>query len=169
MALGRYLFLADQDDVWLPGRLEAMIGAMEHTAVVSTSVAVLGEPADPPRFRLRARDSERHLANIFAIMIGYRPYTGCAMAFRRDIADSVLPFPPFLYESHDLWIAIVANTHGQNVHLEGASIARRLHDSNQTPLGWRGPVAIVRARWMKARSLVEALRRRRAHMATSTR
>jgi glycosyltransferase involved in cell wall biosynthesis len=162
-ARGDLLFFADQDDVWLPGRLEAMVAALESSAVVSTSVSVLGEPVEPPRFRLRARDSRRHLANIVAILVGYRPYTGCAMAFRRDILDSVLPIPSFVYESHDLWLALVANTHGENLHLERASVARRLHAGNQTPIGWRGPRAILRARWMKARCLVVALARARAY------
>ncbi len=161
-ARGDYLFLADQDDLWLPGRLDAMLAGLAERAVVATSVAVLGDPAARPRFRLRAEDSERHLANVFGVLVGHRPYTGCAMALRRDILSSVLPIPPFVYESHDLWIALVANTHRQNLHLEAPSVARRLHDANQTPLGWRGPRAILRARWMKARCLWVALRRARA-------
>ena len=163
LARGDYLFLADQDDVWLPGRLDSMLAALRNRAVVSTSVAIVGQPTDPPAFRLRARDSRRHLANIFAVMIGYRPYTGCAMALRRDIVASVLPIPSFVFESHDLWLALVANTHRQNVHLEAPSVARRLHDANQTPLGWRSLRAILRARWMKAKCLAVALSRARSY------
>ena len=161
-ARGQYLLLSDQDDLWLPGRLDAMLHALVRRGVVSTSVSVLGDPAARPRFLLRARDSERHLANLWGILVGYRPYTGCAMALRRDILTSVLPIPAFVHESHDLWIALIANTHGQNLHLEAPSVARRLHDANQTPLGWRGPRAILRARLMKLRALAVALRRARA-------
>lgn len=161
-ARGRYLFLADQDDLWLPGRLDAMLEGLDEAAVVATSVAVLGEVAGRPRFQLMAKDSQRHLANVVGILVGYRPYTGCAMALRRDILSSVLPVPPFVYESHDLWIALIANTHRQNLHLEAPSVARRLHDANQTPLGWRGPRAILRARWMKLRCLAVAWRRSRS-------
>ena len=168
LARGDYLFLADQDDVWFPGRLEAMLDALSETAVVSTSVSVLGESTDPPRFLLRARDSRRHAANLFAVMIGYRPYTGCAMAFRRDIFDSVVPIPPFVYESHDLWLAMVANTHRENTHLEAPSVARRLHGSNQTPLGWRSLRTILRARVMKARALRVAAARARRYRRTAS-
>lgn len=160
-ARGQYLLLSDQDDLWLPGRLDAMLHGLVQHGVVSTSVSVLDDPALRPRFLLRARDSERHLANVWGILVGYRPYTGCAMALRRDILTSVLPIPPFVHESHDLWIALIANTHRQNLHLEAPSVARRLHDSNQTPLGWRGPRAIARSRWMKVRALAVALRRAR--------
>ncbi len=161
-ARGQCLFLADQDDVWLEGRLEAMLAGLAQRAVVSTSVSVLGDVSPRPRFLLRACDSDRHVANVIGILVGYRPYTGCAMALRRDILRSVLPIPRFVYESHDLWLALVANTHRQNLHLEAPSVARRLHESNQTPLGWRGPQAILRARWMKLRCLILALRRARA-------
>lgn len=164
LARGEYLFLADQDDVWLDGRLEAMLRALDDTAVVSTSVSVLGDPSPEPRYRLKRRDSRRHLANVLAVLVGYRQYTGCAMAFRRDIFPSVVPIPRFVHESHDLWLALVANTHRENTHLEEPSVARRLHDANQTPLGWRGPVAILRARWMKVRCLAVALQRRRTYV-----
>lgn len=163
LARGDFLFLADQDDVWLPGRLDAMLSALMTHAVVSTSVAVLDEPAEPPRFLLRSRDSFRYLANVVGVMVGYRPYTGGAMAMRRDILGSVLPIPGFVYESHDLWLALVANTHRQNVHLEAPSVARRLHDANQTPLGWRSLRIILRARWMKAKCLFVAVRRARSY------
>jgi glycosyltransferase involved in cell wall biosynthesis len=164
-ARGEALFLADQDDVWLPGRHNAMLEALRSHAFVSTSVSVLGEPAHRPRFVLRAADSDRYSANIFAVMVGYRPYHGCAMGFRRDIFAAAVPFPPWLYESHDLWLALVANTHRQNFHLEVSSVARRLHDANQTPLGWRSLRKILRARVMLARCLVAALMSSRRYRA----
>ena len=160
-ARGKYLFLSDQDDVWLPGRLDAMVAALQHAAFVSTSVAVLGDPDPQPRFRLRAHDSTRYAANIAAVMVGVRPYHGCAMAFRRDVFLAAVPFPPWLRESHDLWLALVANCLHENLHLEQATVARRLHGDNQTPLGWRRLDVILRARAMMARSLLEACRRAR--------
>ena len=162
LARGAYLLLSDQDDVWVPGRIDAMVAALDQAAVVATSVAVLGEPLDPPRWRLRAVDSHRYAANLAALLVGRRWYFGCAMGLRRDILASVLPFPPWLTESHDLWIGLVGNTHRQMVHLEPVSVQRRLHDTNQTPEGWRPLPTILRARLMLARCLVEAERRRRS-------
>ncbi len=156
------VLLADQDDVWVPGRVDAMVAALEHHGVVATSIAVLGDPLEPPRWPLRARDSSRRLLNLTAVMIGVRWYSGCAMGVRRDVLATVLPIPTWVHESHDLWIGIVGNVQGEMVHLEHPSVARRLHDANQTPLGWRGPVQILRARWMLARCIGVAVRRARA-------
>jgi len=161
LSRGRFIFFSDQDDVWVPGRLDAMLDALSTSAVVATSVAVLGEPLEPPRWALRAEDSRRPVANVVATMVGVRWYVGCAMGLRRDIVPSVLPIPSYVTESHDLWLGLVANTHGQMRHLEHPSVARRLHDRNQTPLVWRSLPTILRARWMLARCLLEALRRSR--------
>ncbi len=159
-ARGAYLLLSDQDDLWVPGRLETMVAALQHEAVVATSVAVLGQPLDPPRWPLRAADSHRYAANLAALLVGVRWYFGCAMGLRRDVLDVVLPFPPWLTESHDLWIGLVGNVVHEMGHLEAASVQRRLHGANQTPERWRSLPAILRARVMLARGLVEARRRR---------
>ncbi|MEP6798906.1 MAG: glycosyltransferase [Lapillicoccus sp.] len=161
ISTGDIVLLADQDDVWVPGRVEAMVAALRTHAVVATSVAVLGEPLVPPRWPLSARQSSRRLTNLAALLVGVRWYFGCAMGLRRDILETVLPIPRWVTESHDLWIGIVGNVQGEMVHLEAPSVARRLHDDNQTPVGWRGPSQILGARWMLVRCIRVALRRTR--------
>ncbi|GAA2242070.1 glycosyltransferase [Herbiconiux moechotypicola] len=161
---GRFVFLSDQDDVWLPGRHEDMIAGLSRALVVAGNHSILGRDGArlwyPP---LRARTSRHHLANLVAIMIGYRPYFGCAMGFRREaIDDGILPFPGYLTESHDVWIAITGNVRRSIRHLDRDVTARRLHDSNQTPLGLRGLPTILRARLMLARLVLLATTRRRA-------
>ena len=71
--------------------------------------------------------------------------------------------PPLRPADHqdDLWIGLVGNLTHEMRHLEMPSVERRLHGSNQTPLGWRSLPTILRARVMLARCLVEARRRSR--------
>jgi glycosyltransferase involved in cell wall biosynthesis len=161
VARGTYLLLADQDDVWVPGRLSAMVAALDTDGVVATSVAVLGDPVGPPRWPLRAADSHRYAVNVAAVLVGVRWYFGCAMGLRRDLLPLVLPFPAWLTESHDLWIGLTGNVAHEMRHLEAPSVERRLHGANQTPLRWRSLPTILRARVMLARCLVEARRRSR--------
>jgi glycosyltransferase involved in cell wall biosynthesis len=159
LARGAYLLLSDQDDVWMPGRLEAMVAALDRDGVVASSVAILGAPTGPPRWILRDKDSHRYATNVAAVLVGVRWYFGCAMGLRRDVLGTVLPFPSWLTESHDLWIGLLGNTLHEMRHLEAPSVARRLHDANQTPTRWRSLPEILRARVMLARCLVEARRR----------
>lgn len=154
---GEYVFLADQDDVWLPGRVEAMIAALQDADVVASNFGFFGhQPRRIESIRLRAADSSRRWANLFALWIGYRPYFGCAMAFRRPARDLILPFPDFLDETHDQWIALVGNLAGRMAHLEQDTLVRRLHENNTTPKQWRSLRLILKARFMLVRAFFEA-------------
>lgn len=166
-ARGDLLLLADQDDVWEPGRVAAMVAALEDGAdVVATNLATLGGPDRIPGpygqadWHLRARSSGHRVRNVLGVLIGNMPYYGCAMALRRSALGTVLPFPALLTESHDLWIALYGNIAGHVRHLEIRSVRRRYHDENASPDRPRGPVMVLRSRWMLVRACVELLRRR---------
>ncbi|WP_028264825.1 glycosyltransferase [Arthrobacter sp. MA-N2] len=159
LSRGEFIMLSDQDDVWIPGRVELMLTALEDHKVVAGNFDVLGGGPRPWIPRLRASDSTRHLANLFAILIGYRAYYGCAMGIRRDALSYFVPIPGYVHESHDLWLAICGNVAQSIRHLDDSIILRRLHDENQTPAGWRSLSRIVKARFMILRLVFEAVRR----------
>jgi len=157
---GEYVFLSDQDDLWLPGRLDLMLEALAVKPVVASNFSFFGQkPRTIESLRLKASDSSKRWINLLLLWVGVRPYYGCAMAFRRDLAPLVLPFPCFLHETHDQWIAMVGNLVGGMRHLEQDTLSRRLHDSNTTPKKARSPLLIVRSRIMLARAFVVAARR----------
>jgi len=155
---GKYILLADQDDVWVPGRLELMIEALQTSRVVASNFDVLGGGPRPGIPRLRSSDSRRHAANIFGILVGYRAYYGCGMGFRRDILPVFTPVPKYLNESHDLWLAIIGNLSGSIRHLDDSTLLRRIHDENATPRGWRSLSVILRARVVLLRCIRQARR-----------
>ncbi|MET3808948.1 glycosyltransferase [Arthrobacter sp. UYEF3] len=162
LSRGEYIFLSDQDDVWIPGRLELMLAALAESQVVASNFDVLDGGPRPWIPRLRSRDSGRRLANLWGILIGYRAYYGCGMAFRREAARYFTPIPSYVRESHDLWLAICGNIVGSVTHLDQSTIYRRLHDENQTPAGWRSLPRILSARVMLLRLMLEAFRRFRS-------
>lgn len=166
-ARGDVLLLADQDDVWEPGRVEAIVAALDDGAdVVATNLATLGGPEQirgpygQRDWHLRARSSTHRVRNTLGVLIGNMPYYGCAMAVRRSALATLLPFPDLLTESHDLWIALYGNLDGRMRHLELRSVRRRFHDDNASPDRPRGPLMVLRSRWMLVRACVELLRRR---------
>lgn len=158
-ARGECILLSDQDDVWLPGRLELIMDALQASRVVASNFDVLGGGARPNIPRLRREDSRRHAANILGALVGYRAYYGCAMGLRRDMVPLFAPVPRYLVESHDLWLAICGNLAGSIRHLDEPTLLRRIHDDNATPRSWRSLSVIVRARVMLLRCLVVAWRR----------
>ncbi len=159
LSRGDYIFLSDQDDVWIPGRVDLMLAALAESQVVASNFEMLGAGSRPRIPRLKSSDSRRHAANLFAILIGYRAYYGCGMAFRREAARCFTPIPAYVRESHDLWLAICGNVAGSISHLDESTLYRRIHESNQTPAGWRSLPKIVAARLMLLRLMAEAVRR----------
>ena len=161
------VLLADQDDVWLPGRRDAMVAALRDHEVVASNVVILGEdrglrgPLGQEDWRLRTSDQHRHRANVAGILAGIRPYYGCAMGIRREVLDGALPFPDYLIESHDLWLAIYGNLRRSIAHLEQPTLQRRVHADNATPESPRGVRQAAQSRLMLARAVVD-LRRRAA-------
>lgn len=159
---GHFIFLADQDDVWMPGRLELMLGALGNHNVVASNFAILGDGPRDGVPELTAADSSHFLRNILGTVVGYRPYYGCGMAMTRQQAEIFTPIPSYLVESHDLWLALCGNVGKSMVHLQEPTLWRRLHANNVTPRGWRSLSTILRARVMILRALSEAVRRTRA-------
>lgn len=167
-ARGEVVLLSDQDDLWVAGRVETMVRALADVQVVATNLGTLGGPEairgpyGQPDWHLRAADSRRHARNVLGTLAGNRPYYGCAMGLRRDALSRVLPFPAFLDESHDLWIALYGNVAGSIRHVETRTVLRRFHEDNASPNRPRGPAAVVRSRLMLVRAvLVLGGRRRR--------
>jgi glycosyltransferase involved in cell wall biosynthesis len=162
---GEAVLLADQDDVWLPRHVEVLAEALRHHRVAASNLRVLGTgaglqgPSGKTGWELRARDQDRTVVNLDGVLAGIRPYYGCAMAVRRDALDAALPFPAWLTESHDLWLATYGILAGSIAHVEEPTVLRRLHADNQTPVRPRGVVPALRSRLMLVRAVVELRRR----------
>ena len=171
---GDVVLLADQDDVWIPGRRGVLVAALADHDVVASNLALLGSgrglrgPFGREEWRLRTRDQDRRLVNIVGIWAGQRPYYGCAMGLRREVLATALPFPAYLTESHDLWLALLGNLSRSIAHVEEPTLERRVHDDNATPDRPRGPGQVIRSRWHLVRATHDLRRRlRRARPARS--
>ncbi|WP_144599927.1 glycosyltransferase [Arthrobacter sp. AG367] len=170
LSSGNYIFLSDQDDIWVPGRLDKMLAALADKSMVVTNCKHFG--GESGRFhdiRLRSRDSQKHFRNLLGIVIGYRLHWGCAMAFKSNLKELALPFPSHMSESHDQWLAMCGNFSKSIAYLEDDTILHRLHNENLTPRKMRGISKIVRARAAFLANLVTlALRSRRRRTSPAT-
>ncbi|MDA4894268.1 glycosyltransferase [Microbacterium resistens] len=169
LATGDVLLLSDQDDVWTDGRRDALVAAAGETGFAAGDLVLLGDDA-PLRspltgrpWRLAPLPGHGSLRNELRLLAGDAPYYGCAMAIRRDDAlGLVLPFPAYLTESHDLWIATVANTGRMMTHVHMPVLRRRLHEDNASAPRPRGVIPALRSRLLLLRLWREARRRLRS-------
>lgn len=161
MAKNNYVFMADQDDIWTEGRVEAMMQKLQAGTLLvsgnSTAIDAKGNPSDYELGMLSQTDSKAYGKNILRIFTGKAYYYGCAMAFRRELRKVILPFPTYI-ESHDLWIAMAANLLKSNAHLEQIVLKRRIHGKNASVLQ-RPLKEKLFSRWIFVKSYATLLRR----------
>jgi glycosyltransferase involved in cell wall biosynthesis len=163
LAKSKYIFLSDQDDIWLPGRVALMKEALQTVLVATTNFDWIDQDERPLKVfhhGVLPQDSNRYLKNIVDIFFGKTTYFGCAMAFRRELVPLIAPIPGYV-ESHDLWIALAANLVRSNVHLSEKTFLKRRHDNNATSTtSHRSLWMKLRARAIFARSLLDLQKRR---------
>lgn len=131
-----YVMFCDQDDVWLPHKVQQAFTAMQaaetsklglpvllHTdlqvvdrnlgEIASSFIALRGIDPTPPLRRLLVENS----------------VTGCTVMVNRPLLQLALPIPSHAY-IHDWWLALLAESCGRLVYLPEASIRYRQHEAN---------------------------------------
>ncbi|MDE5790886.1 MAG: glycosyltransferase family 2 protein [Muribaculaceae bacterium] len=104
-ASGEVIFLSDQDDVWLPGKIEGMMAFLKDndydiiTCSCSFTDAYLNVTTEDYYAEKSPLDKSA-FGNFIKDL-----WLGCCMAFNRRILTELLPFPPKV-AAHDLWIAL---------------------------------------------------------------
>lgn len=162
LAGNEIIFLSDQDDVWVSGRLGVMKDALLNSGkMLLTSNAICintwGEKMELSLGAVSDSSSETYLRNILDIFLGKGNYFGCVMAFRSNLKKVILPFPDYI-ESHDLWIAKAANLLKSNLHLNEVTLFRRVHGANASIIR-RNLLSKIWSRFIFVRSIIELKRR----------
>ncbi|MFN0290506.1 glycosyltransferase [Pedobacter helvus] len=162
LANNEIIFMADQDDVWVEGRLELMknnIIKSESLLLTSNSSFIdgLGRSIDFCIEGVFAKHSVSYNKNILAIFVGKTNYYGCAMAFRKELKEIILPIPNYV-ESHDLWIAMAGNLLKSNIHIDDKTLLRRIHGNNASIVS-RSLKEKIKSRLIFAKSYFDLINR----------
>lgn len=125
-AKGEQIYLADQDDVWMPDKVAVTQRYLQdHDCVVSDAVVVDAKrQVLYPSFR-----QLRHTGPGFVRNLLKNGYIGCCMAVNRRILDLALPFPEDI-PMHDIWLGMIAEKYGRSVFLDEKLIEYRRHGDN---------------------------------------
>lgn len=131
---GDIIFLADQDDIWLPGKVEAVkrefekgaILVMHDAKVVDAELNVIEES-----FFKSHKSRKGYLKNVWR-----NSYMGCCMAFDKSLKERILPFPEDI-PMHDQYIGLQAENMrfenmGKVVLLDTPYLLYRKHGNNVT-------------------------------------
>ena len=102
---GDFIFLSDQDDVWKPNKVEICMKWLKTYHCVVSDAEVTDnrlKPLYPSLYTIMQVRQGRIYNTIWK-----NGYTGCCMAFRRNVLEASLPFPKDI-PMHDIWIGNVA-------------------------------------------------------------
>ena len=129
-ALGDYIFLSDQDDVWEPNKVECMVKALQGVDLV-VSDAWIADKNGTSTGKSLYDLSTPHKGFIHTMY--HTSYIGCCTAFKRSLLQKVLPFPPHIV-MHDYWIGLIADMYYKTTFIPDKLMRYRRHGSNASAL-----------------------------------
>lgn len=143
-----YFACCDQDDIWLPHKLQRMLDAVrgaEASSGVERAVLAYSdlELVDAQGHRLHrsfhafaALHTPRKGREVIDLLT-QNVATGCATLGNAALRRTALPIPPGAV-MHDWWLALVAAGAGDLVDVPGATVRYRQHGGNVSgPVDWK--------------------------------
>lgn len=128
-AKGKYIFLADQDDIWMKNKVELFLEKLELSKLVISDGEVINQSGELISSSIfEVFNSQRG----FIKNLAKNSYMGCCMAFHKDLLQYVLPFPKSI-AMHDLWIGLNAELYTTPLFYPTKLVKYRRHEFNKTP------------------------------------
>ena len=153
-ATGNYIFLCDQDDVWLPHKVETIMPYLKEYDLVVSDCKMVDKDLQV---------TERSFFKIMHSGPGFwknfvkNTYLGCCMAFKKEILNYVLPFPSNI-AMHDIWIGLSVEIHGKPFFLNEPLVLYRRHNNNASPSGGKSKYPLsyrIRYRYYILKELIK--------------
>ena len=129
---GTLIALCDQDDVWLPEKLETMarhFNDRETKLVYSDCLVVDDSLESSGQTFLQQRGTQHPQKDTLSCLLLQNTVTGCVSMFTSDLLPIVLPIPE-LAIMHDWWLGLIASAVGRVVHVPEITTLYRQHGGN---------------------------------------
>ena len=130
--------LADQDDVWLPEKIEKSVETIEreNADLVFGDLEVVDKDLKTiyPSFNdfmLLSRKIKKYIKS-YKLNYLYNCVTGCTVIAKSKFISKLLPIPAnSKYFIHDHWLGIIMSIYGKVVYMPEKYIKYRQHGNNQ--------------------------------------
>jgi glycosyltransferase involved in cell wall biosynthesis len=136
---GEFIFLTDQDDVWMPQRITmtspyftAYDLVVNDCKIVDSRLHVLHDS-----FFEFNRSGKGILKNLLR-----NSYMGCCMAFKRSLLVRALPFPSRII-MHDQWLGLVAERDFNTIFIPDQLVWHRRHERNASTTFYRSKYHLI--------------------------
>lgn len=129
---GDYIFLCDQDDVWLPNKVEKMVEDLNNGYLISICDCKVCN-SNLEVYQNSFFKANGTALNYLRLIVFFR-MLGCCMAIRKELLDIAFPFPPTKV-GHDIWLVLLARYYGKAHMLEEPLHLYRRHNDTVTCAG----------------------------------
>jgi len=125
---GEVIFLSDQDDVWIEGKVENVLRELENSTMVVTDAEVVdGNLSTIYKSHFENSGVRSGFWNNFT----KTRYIGACMAFKRELLTKALPFPKVqAFCAHDYWLVLVAEFYYSVSLIKTPYLKYRRHGGN---------------------------------------
>ena len=135
LATGEYIAYCDQDDIWLPEKINVLVKYMikANADLICSDMYVIDKNSNIVADRIskvRPHQIFYKETNLFEYLFSKNFVTGCTTLVKAEFAKKTLPFPKEYV--HDWWLALNAAANGKLEIVEESLIKYRIHDTNQT-------------------------------------
>lgn len=147
-ARGEYIFLADQDDIWLEGKYRHCLSLLQTYDLVVTDSIMTDENLNTiePSFFKYYNCGKGIIKNMLR-----STYFGSCMAFRSSLLRWTLPLPRTVEIGHDLWTGMVAEITGSVFFSPQPYLLYRRHGNTICTTSQNYHIKSNRNLWMKIR------------------
>lgn len=132
-----YYMLSDQDDVWMPEKIEKSFNKMieENADLAFCDLEVVDKDLNtifPSYWSYLKIDKKIKMFNDHRMIYLYNCANGCTIISKTKFIEEMLPFPnDSEYVLHDYWIMMYVSLHGKLSYVDEKLIKYRQHGNNQ--------------------------------------
>jgi glycosyltransferase involved in cell wall biosynthesis len=128
---GDFIALSDQDDIWMPNKLERLINEIgNHSLICSDAKLINANDIVFQNSYFQHQNLYPYYCNQFLNLLINNYVTGCTTLFKKELLNSALPMPNIRY--HDQWLGLVAAKSAGVFFLAEKLILYRQHSLNDT-------------------------------------
>lgn len=135
----KYIMFCDQDDVWLPEKVELTLKKMIEAEksnpniplLIHTDLKVVNTDLDILSNSYWAYQGIDPKYDTLNRLLVQNVITGCSVMINKKLADTTLPIPTEAI-MHDWWLGLLASSFGQIHHIDTSTILYRQHGNNDT-------------------------------------
>jgi glycosyltransferase involved in cell wall biosynthesis len=127
LATASYVALSDQDDIWVPHKLETLLANIGGQMLAYSDSELID--SEGQLLNQKMSTIKNQLAYHTPIMYAIGAWApGHAMLFKKELIEKATPFPTLV--THDFWLGFVATCYGTVVYVNEPLVHYRQHAQN---------------------------------------